>query len=65
MRSRGTGQVAASGRFDYRVVAKMAGVHNPSQAPLAPPDLTTIKPAPPLPEPPKLPEPGASDERRR
>jgi len=44
------------------VVAKLVG---PRQAPLAPPDLTTIKPAPPLPEPPKAPEPsGASDERR-
>ena len=62
VRSRGTGQVAASGRFDYRVVAKTAG---PRQAPLAPPDLTTVKPAPPLPEPPRASEPsGVSDERR-
>jgi len=48
--------------FSYRVVAKLTG---PRQSPLAPPDLTTIKPAPPLPEPPKAPEPsGASEERR-
>jgi len=47
--------------FSYRVVAKLAG---PRQAPLAPPDLTTIKPAPPLPEPPKAPEPGPSPDRR-
>ena len=64
VRSRGTGQVVASGRFDYRVVAKTAGANTPRQAPLAPPDLTTIKPAPPLPEPPKASEAGASDGRR-
>jgi len=65
VRSRGgNGQAAQDGRFDYRVVAKTAGANNPRQAPLAPPDLTTIKPAPPLPQPPKAPEPGASEERR-
>jgi len=65
VRSRGgAGQAAQVGRFDYRVVAKTAGANNPRQAPLAPPDLTTIKPAPPLPEPPKAPERGASEERR-
>jgi len=48
--------------FSYRVVAKTAGLR---QAPLAPPDLTTIKPAPPLPEPPKAPEPSAGDDERR
>ena len=63
VRSRGgAGQVAQTGRFDYRVVATTVGANNPRQAPLAPPDLTTIKPAPPLPEPPKAPEP---PERRR
>ena len=66
VRSRGgAGQSTQFGRFDYRVVAKTAGANNPRQAPLAPPDLTTIKPAPPLPQPPKTPEPsGASGERR-
>ena len=66
VRSRGgAGQAAQNGRFDYRVVAKTSGANNPRQAPLAPPDLTTIKPAPPLPQPPKTPEPsGASEERR-
>jgi len=52
--------------FSYRVVAKLTGPAGPRPAPLAPPDLTTIKPAPPLPEPPKAPEPsGASEERRQ
>jgi len=46
----------------YRVVAKLPGPGGPRQAPLAPPDLTTIKPAPPLPQPPKTAEP--SEERR-
>ena len=65
IRSRGgAGQAATSGRFDYRVVAKTAGANNPRQAPLAPPDLTTIKPAPPLPEPPKAHEARASHGRR-
>ena len=51
--------------FSYRVVAKLAGPAGPRPAPLASPDLTTVKPAPPLPEPPKAPEPsGASEERR-
>jgi len=58
------GRGGSSG-FSYRVVAKTAGPAGPRPAPLAPPDLTTIKPAPPLPEPPKAPEPsGASEERR-
>ena len=50
--------------FSYRVVARLAGPAGPRQAPLAPPDLTTIKPAPPLPQPPKSPEAGFSDGRR-
>jgi len=63
VRSRGgAGQAAQDGRFDYRVVAKTSGPAGPRQAPLAPPDLTTVKPAPPLPQPPKSPEP--SEERR-
>ena len=51
--------------FSYRVVAKLTGPAGPRQAPLAPPDLTTIKPAPPLPEPPKAPEPSGAPEERR
>ena len=50
--------------FSYRVVAKLAGPAGPRPAPLAPPDLTTIKPAPPLPEPPKAPEPSGAPEER-
>jgi len=67
VRSRGgAGQAAQDGRFDYRVVAKTSGPAGPRQAPLAPPDLTTVKPTPKLPEPPKAPEPsGTSDERRQ
>jgi len=61
----GTPGRGSNAGFSYRVVTKASGPAGPRQAPLAPPDLTTIKPVPPLPEPPKAPEPsGASDERR-
>ena len=49
--------------FSYRVVARLDGPAGPREAPLAPPDLTTVQPAPPLPEPPRPAEP--SEERRR
>ncbi len=52
----------SGGTFSYRVVARRPAPTGTRAAPLAPPDFTTVKPAP---EPPKAPEPsGASDERR-
>ena len=57
--------VARKGPRDFEVRCRGGGPAGPRQAPLAPPDLTTVKPAPKPPEPPRTPKPsGGSDERR-